>query len=90
MTGLSKSSVSALCPGLDERVEALRNRTLSGPFPYVWLGEVREGDRVLSMALVIATGVHAPGDREGLGCDVAPVKTPTSGRSVSGGYGTGG
>jgi transposase-like protein len=76
MTGLSKSSVSALCQGLDERVEAFRNRTLSGPFPYVWLDakylKVREGDRVLSMALVIATGVNAQGDREVLGCDVGP------------------
>ena len=76
MTGLSKSSVSALCQGLDERVEAFRNRTLSGPFPYVWLDakylKVREGDRGLSMALVIATGVNAQGDREVLGCDVGP------------------
>jgi len=37
MTGLSQSSVSALCQGLDERVEAFRNRTLTGSFPYVWL-----------------------------------------------------
>jgi len=63
MTGLSKSSVSALCQRLEERVEGFRNRTLTGPFPYVWLDakylKVREGDRVLSMALVIATGVNA-------------------------------
>jgi len=33
MTGLGKSSVAALGQGLDERVEAFRNRTLTGPFP---------------------------------------------------------
>jgi putative transposase len=76
MTGLSKSAVSALCPGLDERVEAFRNRRLRGPSPYVWLDaqylKAREGDRVLSMALVIATGGNAQGDREVLGLDVGP------------------
>ena len=34
--------------------------------------KVREGDRVLSMAWVIATGVNAQGDRAVLGCDVGP------------------
>jgi transposase-like protein len=76
MTGLSQSSVSALCQGLDERVEAFRHRTLSGPFPYVWLAakylNMRAGARGLSMARVIATGVNAQGDRAGLGCDVGP------------------
>jgi transposase-like protein len=33
---------------------------------------VREGDRVLSMALGIATGVNAQGDRAVLGGDVGP------------------
>ena len=74
MTGISKSAVSALCQGLDERVTALRTRPLTAAYPYVWLDaqylKVREGDRVLGMALVVATGVNAEGDREVLGCDV--------------------
>lgn len=32
--------------------------------------KVREGDRVLGMAFVVATGVNERGDREVLGCDV--------------------
>ena len=74
MTGISKSAVSALCQGLDERVTAFRTRPLETPYPYVWLDakylKVREGDRVLKMALVVATGVNADGGREVLGCDV--------------------
>ena len=76
MTGISKSAVSALCQGLDERVTAFRQRPLATPYPYVWLDakylKVREGDRVLGMALVVATGVNAEGGREVLGCDVGP------------------
>ena len=37
-TGISKSEVSRICAGLDERVEAFRNRTLGHvAFPYVYL-----------------------------------------------------
>jgi len=76
MTGISKSTVSALCQSLDARVEAFRTRPLTGPIPYVWLDakylKVREADRVLSMALVVATGVNDRGDREVLGFDVGP------------------
>jgi putative transposase len=74
MTGVSKSTVSALGQSLAERVTAFRTRPLTGPYPYVWLDakylKIREGDRVVSMALVVATGVTAQGDRERLGCDV--------------------
>jgi putative transposase len=76
MTGLKKSAVSALCAGLDERVTAFGQRPLTGSYPYVWLDAkyvtIREGDRVLSMAYVVATGVTAQGEREVLGCDVGP------------------
>ncbi|MCL8209187.1 MAG: transposase [Actinomycetia bacterium] len=51
--------------------------------------KVREGDRVLSMALVVATGVNAQGDREVLGCEVGPVRMPSSGRRFSGTCSTG-
>src|SRR5690606_8123633 len=37
-TGISKSEVSRICAGLDERVAAFRNRTLGHvEFPYVYL-----------------------------------------------------
>jgi transposase-like protein len=74
MTGISKSQVSRLCQTLDAEVERFRNRQLEGPYPYVWLDatfpKVRQDGRVVSMALVIAIGVNANGEREVLGLDV--------------------
>lgn len=74
MTGISKSEVSRLCSELDGVVEEFRNRPLTGRYPYLWLDakyiKVREGGRVLSMALVVAVGVRETGEREVLGLDV--------------------
>jgi transposase-like protein len=68
MTGISPSTVSARCQGLDERVQTFRERVLAGSSPDVWLEaqswQVREGDRVQRRACVIATGVSPSGDRE--------------------------
>ena len=54
--------------------EEFRNRPLTGRYPYLWLDakyvKVREGGRVLSMALVVAMGVNENGEREVLGFDV--------------------
>jgi transposase-like protein len=76
MTGISKSQVSRLCQALDGAVEQFRTRRLEGPYPYVWLDatflKVREQGRVVSMAVVIAIGVRASGEREVLGLDVGP------------------
>src|ERR671926_1933508 len=51
-------------------------RRLDGPYPYVWLDatfvKVREQGRVVSMAVVVAIGVRASGEREVLGLDVGP------------------
>jgi transposase-like protein len=74
MTGISKSQVSRLCQTLDAEVERFRTRKLDGPYPYIWLDatfpKVRQDGRVVSMALVIAIGVNARGEREVLGLDV--------------------
>jgi putative transposase len=76
MEGVSKSQVSRLCRELDAEVERFRTRRLEGPYPYAWLDatfvKVREGGRVISMAVVIAIGVRATGEREVLGLDVGP------------------
>jgi transposase-like protein len=76
MTGISKSQVSRLCQELDHEVERFRTRRLGGPYPYVWLDatfvKVRDGGRVVSMAIVVAIGVTASGEREVLGLDVGP------------------
>jgi putative transposase len=74
-SGISKSEVSRICAELDQDLEEFRGRTLDHvPFTYVFLdatylkGRIR--GRVVSRAVVIATGVTRTGDREVLGIDV--------------------
>ena len=74
-TGISKSEVSRICADLDEEVGAFRDRSLAGiDYPYVFLDatycKARVNRRVVSQAVVIATGVTADGGREVLGFDV--------------------
>lgn len=82
--GISKSEVSRICAGLDERVSAFRNRTLGHTeFPYVYLDaiyvHVRDDalGQVVSRAVVVATGVTAQGGREVLGVDVGDSEAET-------------
>ncbi len=83
-TGISKSEVSRICEGLDERVDAFRNRTLGHvAFPYVYLDatyiNVRDDalGQVVSRAVVIATGITANGGREVLGVDIGDSEDET-------------
>jgi putative transposase len=74
-SGISKSEVSRICADLDTEVAAFRDRTLAGQaFPYVFLDatycKARVNHRVVSQAVVVATGVAADGHREFLGFDV--------------------
>jgi putative transposase len=71
-TGISKSEVSRICADLDIEVGAFRDRSLAEQqFPYVFLDatycKARVNHRVVSQAVVIATGVRADGWREVLG-----------------------
>jgi len=72
--GISKSEVSRICAELDRDLEAFRTRRLDGEFPYVFCDatyvKARVGGRVVSRAVVVATGVTASGDREVLGVEV--------------------
>lgn len=77
--GISKSQVSRICAELDAVVEAFRNRPLdAGPYPYLWLDaltqKVREGGRVVNVAVVVATAVSAEGKREVLGVDAGTAE----------------
>lgn len=81
-TGISKSEVSRICAQLDSDVAAWRTRPLDeNEFPYVFLDatycKARIDHRVVSQAVVIATGVSADGRREVLGCDVGDSETET-------------
>ena len=83
-TGISKSEVSRICAGLDERVTAFRNRTLGhATFVYVYLDatyvHVRDDalGQVVSRAIVVAIGVTSTGNREVLGFDIGDSEDET-------------
>jgi putative transposase len=76
---ISKSEVSRICAGLDEQVDAFRNRPLEGRYPYLWLDakveKVRDSGRVVRKCLVLAYGVHESGYREVIALDVGEAET---------------
>jgi putative transposase len=83
--GISKSEVSRICVELDDEVGAFRSRSLAHTaFPYVFLDatylKARVDGRVVSRAVVIATGVTADGGREVLGLDVGDSEDGAFGR----------
>jgi putative transposase len=82
---ISRSEVSRICQGLDEQVDAFRNRPLEGSYPYLWLDakveKVRDGGRVVRKALVLAYGVHESGYREVIALDVGEAETEAFWRS---------
>jgi putative transposase len=79
LAGIGKDAVARLCQGLDEQVDAFRNRPLQGCYPYLWLDakveKVRDGGRVVRKALVLAYGVHQTGYREVIALDVGECET---------------
>jgi putative transposase len=76
---VSRSEVSRICAGLDEQVEAFRERPLDGRYPYLFVDakveKVRDGGRVQRKCVVIAHGVHESGRRELVGLDVGEAET---------------
>ena len=79
-TGISKSEVSRICAKLDAEVATWASRPLDHiAFPYLFCDatycKVRVNGRVVSQAVVIATGVSADGRREVLGCAVGDSET---------------
>jgi len=67
--------VSRLAKELDAEVTDFRERSLDGPYRYIWLDamypKVREGQRVVGLAVLVAIGVNQQGYREVLGLEVA-------------------
>jgi transposase-like protein len=70
-TGVSKSQVSRLCEGIDERVQAFLSRPIEGSWPYLWIDATylksRKGGRIASVAVIVAVAVNTDGRREVLG-----------------------
>jgi putative transposase len=81
MSGISKSQVSRLCEEIDERVKVFLERPLEGEWRYLWIDatyvKVRENGRIVSVAVIVATGVNGDGRREVLGLDIGPSEAET-------------
>src|SRR3954447_26802804 len=80
ITRLSKSQVSVMARDLDEHVESFRTRPLdAGPYTFMAADavtmKVREGGRVVNVAVMIATGINADGHREVLGVDICSTES---------------
>jgi len=79
-TGISKSEVSRICAELDVEVAAFRDRSLAEqPFRYVFVDatycKARVDHRVVSQAVVVATGVAADGGARSSGSTSATPRT---------------
>ena len=76
---ISKSEVSRIAGLLDDQVQAFRQRSLEGRYPYVFVDakieKVRDGGRVARKCVVIAHAVHETGRREIIGLDVGEAET---------------
>ena len=81
LTGISKSTVSKLCKDIDERVKDFLDRPLTGAWPYLWLDatylKVRQGERIVSVAAIIAVAVNTDGRREIIGLAIGPSEAET-------------
>jgi len=74
-SGVSKSTVSRICKGIDDEVAVFRTRRLDHlAMPYIYLDatyiKARNNHRIVSRAVVVATAVTIDGNREVLGVDV--------------------
>jgi putative transposase len=81
MSGISKSQVSRLCEDIDGRVKTFLERPLEGSWPHLWIDatyiKVREGGRIVSVAVIIAVAVNTDGRREVLGMAVRASEAET-------------
>jgi transposase-like protein len=81
-TEFSKSTVSALCAGLDPVVAEFRNRPLDKSYPFVIVDalytRVRENHRVRNKGLMIAIGINNEGYREIIGFAVDDTESEES------------
>jgi len=87
MTGISKSQVLRLCAEIDEideidkKVHAFLDRPLEDDWRYFWVDatyvKVRQGGRIVSVAVTIAVGVNDGGRREVLGMAIGCSEAKT-------------
>ena len=67
--------------GWDERGKAFLERPQAGEWPYLWLDAtylmVREGGRIVSIAVIVAVAVHSYGRCEIVDLHLGPSKAET-------------
>jgi putative transposase len=72
---LKKSQVSEICKSIKDAVDEFMNAPITGLWPYLYLDatylKVRENNRVVSKAALIAIGVNDQGERRVLGLQIA-------------------
>jgi putative transposase len=76
----SKSTVSQLCAGLDPKVRVFNERRLDeAKFPFIMVDATfiksRDGDRVVSKAVLIISGIREDGHREILGLKIGDTES---------------
>lgn len=75
----SKSTVSALCAGLELQVKGFNNRRLEGAFPFILVDAMffksRDDHRVVSRAALTVTGIRLDGFREILGVKIGDTES---------------
>lgn len=79
----SKSTVSALCAGLEPRVRAFNERRLDDvSYPFIMVDALffksRDDDRVVSRAALTVSGIRADGGREILGLKIGDTESFTT------------
>jgi putative transposase len=76
----SKSTVSQLCAGLDARVRAFNERRFDAEnYPFIMVDALftkcRDGDRVVSRAALVLSGIRSDGYREILGLRIGDTES---------------
>ena len=78
----SKSTISALCVGLDARVRAFNERRLEGDYPFILVDALfiksREENRVVNRAALVMSGIRSDGYREILGVRIGDTESFTT------------
>lgn len=73
--------MSRLCEEIDERVQASLDRPIEVDWPnlsiYATYVKVRQAERIVSVAVIVAVDVNGDGRREVLGIDIGPPETET-------------
>lgn len=82
MSGISKSQksqVSRLAGEIDERAHTFFDHPIESDQSYLWIDatyvKVREGGRIVSVAVITTMAVNTDGARKVLGMRVAPSET---------------